>query len=54
MTNVALLVVAALLLAVGLAPATPKGIAAILLTMGVLVLLALVGIQVTRSTQRRG
>ena len=54
MTNVALLVVAVLLLTVGLASATPQGIAAILLTSGILVLLALVSIQLARRMRRRG
>ena len=54
MTSVALIVVATLLLAVGLGTAMPPGIAAILLTMGILVLLALVGIQIARGMHRRG
>lgn len=53
-TNVALLAIAVLLLAVGLGTAAPKGIAVILLLLGSLALLALVGVQVARGTHRRG
>jgi hypothetical protein len=53
-TNVALLAIAVLLLAVGLGttPSTETG--AILLLLGILALLALVGVQVARRTHRRG
>ena len=54
MTNVALVVIAALLLAVGLGNTAPNGLGAVLLLMGIAALLALVGIQVARSTHRRG
>ena len=53
-TNVALLAIALLMLTLGLGTATPKAIAAILLLVGILALLALVGIQVASSTHRRG
>ena len=53
-TNVALVVIAALLLAVGLGNTAPNGLGAVLLLMGIAALLALVGIQVARSTHRRG
>jgi hypothetical protein len=53
-TNGALLAIALLMLTLGLGTATPKAIAAILLLVGILALLALVGIQVARSTHRRG
>jgi hypothetical protein len=53
MTSVALMVVAALLLSVGLGTAMPPGIAPILLLTGGLALLALVGIQVSRGMRRR-
>jgi hypothetical protein len=53
-TNVALIAIAVLLLAVGLGTSTPKGLAAILLLIGIAVLLALVGMQVARRTHRRG
>jgi hypothetical protein len=51
--NVALIVIAVVLLAVGLGTATPKAVAAILLLMGILALLALAVIQVARSAHRR-
>ena len=54
MTNVALVAIAALLLAVGLGNTNPNGLGPILLLMGIAALLALVGIQVARSTHRRG
>jgi hypothetical protein len=49
-----LIAIAVLLLAVGLGTTTPKGLAAILLLIGIAVLLALVGMQVARSKHRRG
>ena len=53
-TNVALVAIAALLLAVGLGSTTPNGLGPILLLMGIAALLALMGIQVARTTHRRG
>ena len=53
-TNVALVVIAVLLLVLGLGSTTPNGLAGVLLLMGIAALLALVGIQVARSTHRRG
>jgi hypothetical protein len=53
-TNVALIAVAALLLAVGLDTTPSTGTGAILLLLGILALLALVGVQVARRTHRRG
>ncbi len=54
MTNVALVAIAVLLLVLGLGSTTPNGLAGVLLLMGIAALLALVGIQVARSTHRRG
>ena len=53
-TNVALVAIAVLLLVLGLGSTTPNGLAGVLLLMGIAALLALVGIQVARSTHRRG
>jgi hypothetical protein len=53
-TNVALIAVAVLLLAVGLGTTPSTGAGAILLLLGILALLALVGVQVARRTHRRG
>jgi hypothetical protein len=53
-TNVALVAIAVLLLVLGLGSTTPNGLAGVLLLMGIAALLALVGIQVARTTHRRG
>jgi hypothetical protein len=53
-TNVALVAIAVLLLALGLGGITPNGLAGALLLMGIAVLLMLVGIQVAHSARRRG
>ena len=53
-TNVALGAIAVLLLVLGLGSTTPNGLAGVLLLMGIAALLALVGIQVARTTHRRG
>ena len=53
-TNVALVAIAVLLLVLGLGSTTPNGLAGVLLLMGSAALRALVGIQVARSTHRRG
>jgi hypothetical protein len=52
-TNLALLAIAALLLVAGLGNTTPKGIALILIVVGVLTLLTAVVIQVARAALRR-
>ena len=51
--NLALMAVAAALLVVGLGYTTPRGVTAILLLFGVLTLLAVVGVQIVRRTNRR-
>lgn len=51
--NVTLMAIAAVLLVLGLGYTTPRGVAAILLLFGVLTLLAVVGVQIVRRTNRR-
>ena len=53
MTNVALVIIAALLLTIGIDNTTPTGIAAALLVISILALGATAGVQVVRRVRRR-